>query len=148
MAGIVEHVAKVLLPVLICVLLGYGLLLVKTQFDTRLYGSPVSNVGSVDWPVATLAFGSEGASVTIGFIAVIGEHHHPALLHATISHHIPARGVLSGRTGTGCDRVYSGFNFADTCHVADCSDLLGNGTGNGHVQVVTGFSQMGDIRWK
>ncbi|MEM9634607.1 MAG: AEC family transporter [Pseudomonadota bacterium] len=132
MAGIIEHVANVVLPVLLCVLLGYGLSVVKAPFDTKLFGSLVSNVGyptlvlshlarehiqlgtflyvllaalgliivfaaigypalkllgvpvraylgpmmlanvgSVGLPVATLAFGPEGASVTIGFIAVI-----------------------------------------------------------------------------
>ncbi|WP_305986520.1 AEC family transporter [Roseibium sp. MMSF_3544] len=132
MAGIVEHVADVLLPVLICVLLGYFLSLIKARFDTKLFGDLVSNigyptlvishlakehiqlstfalvmvaagglvlifavlgyaalrilrvpvraylgpmmlanVGSVGLPVATLAFGPQGAAVTIGFIAVI-----------------------------------------------------------------------------
>lgn len=132
MAVILEHVANVLLPVLICVLVGYALSVVKARFDTALFGALVSNVGyptlvishlakehielgtfmvvivaatglvlifaclgypvlrllgvpvraylspmmlanvgSVGLPVATLAFGPEGAAVTIGFIAVI-----------------------------------------------------------------------------
>lgn len=132
MAGIAEHIANVLLPVLICVLLGYVLSLIKAEFDTKLFGDLVSNVGyptlvishlakdhiqlntfavvlvaatclvfvfavlgflaltllkipvrgflgpmmlanvgSVGLPVATLAFGPEGAAVTVGFIAVI-----------------------------------------------------------------------------
>lgn len=45
MGGIVEHVANVLLPVLFCMLLGFGLSVAKTQFDTKLYGFLVSNVG-------------------------------------------------------------------------------------------------------
>ncbi len=39
------HVSNVLLPVLLCVLVGYGLALFKTNFDTKTVGSVVANVG-------------------------------------------------------------------------------------------------------
>lgn len=45
MTGIVEHVANVMVPVLLCVLLGYALAYFKAPFDRKLFGSLVSNVG-------------------------------------------------------------------------------------------------------
>jgi len=127
--GIFEHVVNVMLPVLLCVLVGYGLATVKAPFDRKLFGSLVSNVGyptlilshlakqhvqlgtfltvllaaagmiavfgvlgfavlkllripvnaylspmmlsnvgNIGLPVATLAFGPEGAAVAIGFV--------------------------------------------------------------------------------
>ena len=39
------HVTNVLLPVLLCVAVGYGLALFKTNFDTKTIGSIVGNVG-------------------------------------------------------------------------------------------------------
>ena len=39
------HVSNVLLPVLLCVLIGYGLARFKTRFDTNTVGSIVANVG-------------------------------------------------------------------------------------------------------
>ncbi|WP_299477265.1 AEC family transporter [uncultured Roseibium sp.] len=132
MTGIIEHVANVMVPVLLCVLLGYALAYFKAPFDRKLFGSLVSNVGyptlilshlakehvaletfltvlaaaaamiaifgvigfailklmrisiraylapmmlsnvgNIGLPVATLAFGAEGAAVAIGFIVVV-----------------------------------------------------------------------------
>lgn len=132
MAEIFGHVVNVMLPVLLCVILGYGLAAFKAPFDTKLFGSLVSNVGypalilahlakehiqletfltvlaaaaglvlilailgfgvlkimrmpikaywppmmlsnvgNIGLPVATLAFGPEGAAVAIGFIVVV-----------------------------------------------------------------------------
>jgi len=126
------HVVNVMLPVLLCVLVGYGLAVVKAPFDTKLFGALVanvgyptlilshlakqhvqlgtflivlaaaagvilifgllgfavlkllripvkaylspmmlSNVGNIGLPVATLAFGPEGAAVAIGFVVVV-----------------------------------------------------------------------------
>ncbi|WP_421980531.1 AEC family transporter [Roseibium sp.] len=45
MTGIVEHVANVMVPVLLCVLLGYALAWFRAPFDRKLFGSLVSNVG-------------------------------------------------------------------------------------------------------
>ncbi len=45
MTGIVEHVANVMVPVLLCVLLGYALAYFKAPYDRKLFGSLVSNVG-------------------------------------------------------------------------------------------------------
>lgn len=45
MTGIIEHVANVMVPVLLCVLLGYALAWFKAPFDRKLFGSLVSNVG-------------------------------------------------------------------------------------------------------
>ncbi|MBG6201184.1 AEC family transporter [Roseibium album] len=45
MSGIAEHVVNILLPVLLCVLLGYALAYFKAPFDRKLFGSLVSNVG-------------------------------------------------------------------------------------------------------
>ncbi|MEM8700730.1 MAG: AEC family transporter [Pseudomonadota bacterium] len=132
MAGIVGHVANVMVPVLLCVLLGYAIAYFKAPYDRKLFGSLVSNVGyptlilshlakehiqletfltvlgaalamivifgvlgfiilklmgisiraylapmmlsnvgNIGLPVATLAFGSEGGAVAIGFIVVV-----------------------------------------------------------------------------
>ena len=82
MAGTVEHVANVVLPVLFVLLAALGLMVVYAVIGypvLKLLGAPVraylgkmmlANVGSVSLPVATLAFMPEGASVTIGFILV------------------------------------------------------------------------------
>ncbi len=131
MAEIFGHVVNVMLPVLLCVLVGYGLAVTKAPFDTKLFGSLVSNVGyptlilshlardhiqlttfltvlaaaagmilafgilgfvvlkllrvpfkaylppmmlsnvgNIGLPVATLAFGPEGAAVALGFVVV------------------------------------------------------------------------------
>ncbi|CTQ58777.1 MAG: AEC family transporter [Roseibium album] len=45
MSGIAEHVVNIMLPVLLCVLLGYALAYFKAPFDRKLFGSLVSNVG-------------------------------------------------------------------------------------------------------
>ncbi|WP_282047192.1 AEC family transporter [Roseibium album] len=45
MSGIAEHVVNIMLPVLLCVLLGYSLACFKAPFDRKLFGSLVSNVG-------------------------------------------------------------------------------------------------------
>lgn len=45
MAGIFDHVVNVMLPVLLCVLLGYILAYLKAPYDRRLFGALVSNVG-------------------------------------------------------------------------------------------------------
>lgn len=45
MPEIFDHVINVMLPVLLCVLLGYGLSVFKAPFDSKLFGSLVSNVG-------------------------------------------------------------------------------------------------------
>lgn len=45
MPEIFDHVINVMLPVLLCVLLGYGLSVFKAPFDAKLFGSLVSNVG-------------------------------------------------------------------------------------------------------
>lgn len=132
MADIFGHVVNVILPVMLCVGLGYGLAAVKAPFDRKLLGSLVStigypalilshlaknhirldeflwvllaaagmvlimgllgfavlkilklpvrsflspmmlsNVGNIGLPVATLAFGPEGAAVAIGFVVVV-----------------------------------------------------------------------------
>jgi len=39
------HVVNILLPVLLCVLAGYGMAKVRAPYDTKLFGSLVSNVG-------------------------------------------------------------------------------------------------------
>lgn len=44
MTGIIEHVANVMVPVLLCVLLGYALAYFKAPYDRKLFGSLVSNV--------------------------------------------------------------------------------------------------------
>lgn len=58
--------------VLVFACLGYPILRFM-RVPVRAYLGPMmlANVGSVGLPVATLAFGPEGAAVTIGFIAVI-----------------------------------------------------------------------------
>ncbi len=132
MAEIFDHIVHVMLPVLLCVLLGYGLAVIKAPFDRKLLGSLVANVGypalilshlakehiqlhtflivlaaavgtililgvlgfavlkilrlpiraylapmmlinvgNIGLPVATLAFGPEGAAVAIGFVVVV-----------------------------------------------------------------------------
>lgn len=132
MEQIFDHVGNIMLPVLLCVLLGYALAYFKAPFDRKLFGSLVSNVGyptlilshlakehiqletfltvlaaavamiavfgvigllvmkilripikpylppmmlsnvgNIGLPVATLAFGPEGAAVAIGFIVVV-----------------------------------------------------------------------------
>jgi hypothetical protein len=131
-AEIFDHVVNVMLPVLLCVLLGYGLARIKAPFDRKLFGALVANVGypalilshlarehiqlhtflivmsaaaglvlllgllgfvvlkvlrlpikaylapmmlinvgNIGFPVATLAFGPEGAAVAIGFVVVV-----------------------------------------------------------------------------
>lgn len=45
MTEIFGHVVNVMLPVFLCVLLGYGLAMAKAPFDRKLLGSLVSNVG-------------------------------------------------------------------------------------------------------
>ena len=57
---------------LVFAFIGYPILRLL-RVPVRAYLGPMmlANVGSVGLPVATLAFGPEGASVTIGFIAVI-----------------------------------------------------------------------------
>ncbi|CTQ56890.1 Membrane transport protein [Roseibium album] len=45
MAEIFGHVVNVMLPVLMCVMLGYGLAAFRAPFDTKLFGGLVSNVG-------------------------------------------------------------------------------------------------------
>ncbi|MBG6209158.1 putative permease [Labrenzia sp. EL_126] len=45
MSGIAVHVVNIMLPVLLCVLLGYALAYFKAPFDRKLFGSLVSNVG-------------------------------------------------------------------------------------------------------
>ncbi|WP_296593965.1 transporter [Roseibium sp.] len=52
MEEIFGHVVNVMLPVLLCVLLGYGLAVFKAPFDTKLFGALVSNVG---YPALILA---------------------------------------------------------------------------------------------
>lgn len=44
-SGIAVHVVNIMLPVLLCVLLGYALAYFKAPFDRKLFGSLVSNVG-------------------------------------------------------------------------------------------------------
>ncbi len=39
------HVVTVMLPVLLCVLLGYGLAVLRAPFDRKMFGSLVANVG-------------------------------------------------------------------------------------------------------
>ena len=45
MEQIFDHVVNIMLPVLLCVLLGYALAYFKAPFDRKLFGSLVSNVG-------------------------------------------------------------------------------------------------------
>ncbi|MCR9214962.1 MAG: AEC family transporter [Proteobacteria bacterium] len=45
MEALFYHVSNVLLPVLICVLAGYGLARFNVYFDTKMVGSLVSNIG-------------------------------------------------------------------------------------------------------
>ncbi|QFT29070.1 Membrane transport protein [Labrenzia sp. THAF82] len=45
MTEILGHIVNIMLPVMLCVLLGYALAIVKAPFDTKLFGSLVSNVG-------------------------------------------------------------------------------------------------------
>jgi predicted permease len=45
MEEIVSHVANVVLPILICVLVGFGMARLNAPFDTKMVGSLVSNVG-------------------------------------------------------------------------------------------------------
>jgi len=45
MTEIFGHVVNVMVPVFLCVLLGYGLAVIKAPFDRKLFGSLVSNVG-------------------------------------------------------------------------------------------------------
>ena len=132
MTEIFDHVVHVMLPVLLCVLLGYGLARVKAPFDRKAFGALVANVGypalilshlarehiqlqtfllvvaaaagmivmlgvlglvvlkvlklpikaylapmmlinvgNIGLPVATLAFGPEGAAIAIGFVVVV-----------------------------------------------------------------------------
>ncbi|MES0884681.1 AEC family transporter [Roseibium sp. SCP14] len=52
MEVIFGHVVNVMLPVLLCVLLGYMLALLKAPFDTKMLGSLVANVG---YPTLILA---------------------------------------------------------------------------------------------
>lgn len=52
MEEIFGHVVNVMLPVLLCVLLGYTLALIKAPFDTKMLGSLVANVG---YPTLILA---------------------------------------------------------------------------------------------
>jgi predicted permease len=42
---IIGHVVTVMLPVLLCVLLGYGLAVLRAPFDRKMFGSLVANVG-------------------------------------------------------------------------------------------------------
>jgi len=42
---IFAHVVHVMLPVLLCVLVGYGLAVIKAPFDRKLFGALVANVG-------------------------------------------------------------------------------------------------------
>jgi len=131
-ADIFDHVVNVMLPVLLCVLLGYSLAKIRAPFDRKLFGALVANVGypalilshlakehiqlqtflsvmaaaaglvlllgilgfvslrvlrlpiraylapmmlinvgNIGLPVATLAFGPEGAAVAIGFVVVV-----------------------------------------------------------------------------
>ncbi|WP_305986519.1 AEC family transporter [Roseibium sp. MMSF_3544] len=45
MEQVFDHVINVMLPVLLCVLLGYALAYFKAPYDRKLFGSLVSNVG-------------------------------------------------------------------------------------------------------
>lgn len=45
MTEVFGHVVNVMLPVFLCVLLGYGLAMAQAPFDRKLFGSLVSNVG-------------------------------------------------------------------------------------------------------
>ena len=45
MSALITHVANVLLPVLLCVLVGFGLAKAKAPFDTKMVGGLVARVG-------------------------------------------------------------------------------------------------------
>ncbi len=69
MAEIVGHVVNVMLPVLLCVLLGYGLAVCRAPFDTKLFGSLVSNVG---YPALVLSHLAKEHVGLVTFLSVLG----------------------------------------------------------------------------
>ncbi|MEL7528976.1 MAG: transporter, partial [Pseudomonadota bacterium] len=69
MTGIIEHVANVMVPVLLCVLLGYALAYFKAPYDRKLFGSLVSNVG---YPTLILSHLAKEHIQLETFLAVLG----------------------------------------------------------------------------
>jgi predicted permease len=45
MSELIGHIAKVVLPIALCILTGYGLAVLKLPFDHKLIGALVQNVG-------------------------------------------------------------------------------------------------------
>ena len=69
MEVIFGHVVNVMLPVLLCVLLGYALAFFKAPFDTKMFGSLVSNVG---YPTLILAHLAKEHIALSTFLTVLG----------------------------------------------------------------------------
>ncbi|MCV0425986.1 MAG: hypothetical protein K5905_10965, partial [Roseibium sp.] len=69
MEVIFGHVVNVMLPVLLCVLLGYGLAFFKAPFDTKMFGKLVSNVG---YPTLILAHLAKEHIQLGTFLTVLG----------------------------------------------------------------------------
>jgi len=69
MAEIFGHVVHVMLPVLLCVLVGYGLAVVKAPFDTKLFGALVANVG---YPALILSHLAKEHIALGTFLTVLG----------------------------------------------------------------------------
>ena len=63
------HVGGVIAPVLICVLIGYGLALIKTPFDNKVIGGLVADVGYPALILSHLA----GKHIEVGaFVEMLG----------------------------------------------------------------------------
>jgi predicted permease len=69
MTELFGHVANVVLPIALCVGVGYGLAVVRLPFDRKMIGGLVQNVG---YPTLVISHLSEGHIALTSFVAMAG----------------------------------------------------------------------------
>jgi predicted permease len=69
MSALLAHIANVVLPIALCVLIGYGLAVLKLPFDRKMIGVLVQNVG---YPTLLVSHLSAGHVALSSFLAMAG----------------------------------------------------------------------------
>ena len=69
MTELIGHIANVVLPIALCVLIGYALAVVKLPFDRKLIGTLVQNVG---YPTLVISHLSAGHVALSSFLVMAG----------------------------------------------------------------------------
>jgi predicted permease len=69
MTELIGHIANVVLPIALCVLIGYGLAVLKLPFDRKLIGTLVQNVG---YPTLVISHLSAGHVALSSFLVMAG----------------------------------------------------------------------------